>query len=237
MKYNPYYDQEEFQEHKYEDQPTLRLLDWCLGSLSRTRSAWRPQCLRARLRQLLLGPIEADLADLELDLAVRRARSSGDQERVELSLDIGGLIESRATLILPSDRRPGVPTFICLHGHHHEGRRWTVEEGPAAALTRAGYACLSPDVLGLGESRGATENVTRGSITYDLLVHNALLLGWSLNGLRLWVLERWMQEVRHNDRLGEQVSRFACAGFSLGGELALYLSALHTEIEPIYISH
>ena len=237
MKFNPYYDQEEFQRWKYHDQPTLRLLDWSLKRLRQSRSSWSPEQLRAGLRRLLLEQIEIDLADLALDLAVRRVHASDGQERFELSLDLGGLVESRATLIVPPDRRPDAPVFVCLHGHQHEGRQWTVEEGPAAALTRAGYACLAPDVLGLGESRGATEDLTRGGIAYDLLIHDALLLGWSLNGLRLWVLEQWMQQVRQSAELGEEVGRFACAGFSLGGELALFLSALHPEIEPVYISH
>ena len=237
VKFNPYYDQEEFQAYKYYDQPALRLLDWCLGRLQRGRSPWQPERLRARLRRLFLARIEADLADLAIRLAVRDVPSAHGGERFELSLDLGGLIESRATLTLPSGQRPDAPLFLCLHGHQHEGRQWTVTEGPAAALARAGYACLSPDVLGLGESRGATDKVVRGSITYDLLVHDALLLGWSLNGLRLWVLERWMQAIRQSDRLGKRVGRFACAGFSLGGELALYLAALHTGIEPVYISH
>jgi pimeloyl-ACP methyl ester carboxylesterase len=236
VKYNPYYDQVEFQQHKYEDQPTLRLLDWGLERLRQTISSMQPDHLREALRRLLLATVETDLAELELDLRVRRTFSQGQCDGFDLTLDIGGIIDARATLLFPHHRRQGSPVFLCLHGHQHEGRQWTVSAGPAAALTRAGYACLCPDLPGLGESRGATENGARGNITYDLLVHNALLLGWTLNGLRLWILEKWIQEVTAHTLFNQRIDSLACAGFSLGGELALYLGALHSEIEPVYIS-
>ncbi len=236
MNYNPYYDQQDFQQHKYQDQSTLHLLDWGLQRLRQRRSSNRPDHLRESLRRLLLGNLETDLAELRLELSVCHTFSNGSCECFELALDIGSLVNTRATLLFPHDRRPQSPVFICLHGHQLEGRQWTKTAGPAAALSQAGYACLCPDLLGLGESRGVTENITRGNIAYDLLVHDALMLGWNLNGLRLWTLERWMQELGSHDLFSQRLNGLACAGFSLGGELALYLSALHTEIAPVYIS-
>jgi pimeloyl-ACP methyl ester carboxylesterase len=236
MKYNPYYDQEQFQRHKYADQPTLRLLDWGLERLKQRQVQRGPDELRVHLRQLLLTQVENDLVDLQPVMSILQIDMTEGFKRYELAMDLGGLVELRSTLIWPVHRRPGSPVFICLHGHQHEGRQWTIEEGPAAVLSRAGYACFCPDLLGLGENRGVTENAVRGNITYDLLVHNALLLGWSLNGLRLWVIEQWLKAVKDSDCFGEPIRQLACAGFSLGGELALFLSALHTEIEPVYIS-
>ncbi len=45
-----------------------------------------------------------------------------------------------------------------------------------------------------------------------------------------------MREVGAHDMFSQRINGFACAGFSLGGEMALYLGALHTEIAPVYIS-
>jgi hypothetical protein len=237
MKYNPYYDQAEFQQHKYADQPTLHLLDWELERLVERQRQLSPADSRKYLHQILLAQIEADLQDLKTTLSIDHVDTVNGLMRYELTLDLGGVIESRATLLWPISSPHPTPVFICLHGHQHEGRQWTVNNGPAAVLSKAGYVCFCPDVLGLGENRGETENVIRGNISYDLVVHNALLLGWNLNGLRIWVLERWLQALTDCDCfMGGAIHQFACAGFSLGGELALFMSALHTEIEPIYIS-
>lgn len=236
MGYNPYYDQVDFQAHKYEDQPALGLLDWGLRRLVQRRASEPPDDLRAALRQSLLGVVESDLAELPIEFRVGASSRQAECDCWELSLDLGGLVEARATFILPRRRLPRSPLYLCLHGHQHEGRQWTIRAGPAAALTRAGYACLCPDLLGLGETRGDTDNLVRGNITYDLVVHDALMLGWSLNGLRLWTLERWLELVESHAFFGPWTGGIASAGFSLGGELALLLSALDQRIAPLYIS-
>lgn len=237
MNFNPYFNNKEFQKNKYIDQPTLQLLDWAQKRIQAKRSHEKPEALRENLKRLLLDPIEADLAGLDIDMAITGEQSVNDRKNIDLCLNIGQLVESRATLTLPSSRKIDSPVFICLHGHHHEGRHWSLEKGPAAVLSQAGYVCLAPDLLGLGDSRGDTEDTDRSAIAYDLLTHNALLLGWSLNGLRIWTLKQWMRKLKELNTSGFQEKHFACAGFSLGGELALYLSALNPEIEPVYISH
>jgi dienelactone hydrolase len=235
--YDPYYNQEEFQEYKYDDQPTLRLLDWTLKRRQGEKSFQEPGSLRRNIQRFLLHQVEADLAGLEIDLTIAEEHCDNKNKYVELLLNIGHVVEYRATLAIPSNNNINTPVFLCLHGHQHEGRHWTLKKGPGAALTRAGYICLAPDIPGLGDSRGVTENTTRSTITYDLLIHNALLIGWSLNGLRIWVLKQWMHKLKQHKKLGKQVKRFACAGFSLGGELALYLSTIFPGIAPVYISH
>ena len=240
MSWDPYLEREELARHKLTDQPTLRLAEHLREVLAR-RPRLAPEVARATLQQALVGPAVREALDsLPTRLLVRGRQpvaSEPELERWELELDIGdGLLVNRASLLRWRRAPRDHSLMLALHGHQHEGREWTCRDGPARDLIAAGFHCLAPDVLGLGETRGSEGHEARGARAYELLVMDLALLGCTLNGLRVWTLQRWLTEACAAAPL-DLPTRAGVAGFSLGGELALFLAALDPTLSPVAVSH
>ena len=106
-------------------------------------------------------------------------------------------------LVLVPNAPPPYPAVLCLHGHgmskdmlagtprdEAERERMELLRGDfAAKFARAGYLAIAPDAAGFGER---VEDVSLGQTKNNCqhLAVNALSLGMSLQGIRVWEILR-----------------------------------------------
>jgi len=146
-------------------------------------------------------------------------------------------VEVPAYLLVPSGSGP-FPAFVFLHGHgatieqvlgfadpepgtsdgnlaYLRSLRW-VESAP-----QAGYVCLVPEHRGFGALSEAQPGCQHAFL-------NALAFGRTLQGMRVADVIRWIDFLRTRDDV--ERDRIAVGGISLGGELAVLVSAFDTRV-------
>ena len=150
-------------------------------------------------------------------------------------------------LVLVPNAPPPYPTVLCLHGHgmskdilagvprdEAERERMELLRGNfAAKFARAGFLTIAPDAAGFGErieeaSLGQTKN------NCQHLSVNALSLGMSLQGIRVWEILRALDYL--GARPDVQPDRIAVAGLSMGCEHAMYVAALDERVRASVLS-
>ena len=128
---------------------------------------------------------------------------------------------------------PPHPAVLCLHGHgmskdilsgvprdDAERERMELLRGDyAAKFARAGYITISPDAAGFGDRTEKASLEQIGSHCRHLAV-NALSLGMSLQGIRIWEILSVIDYLA--GRTDVDINRIAGAGLSMGCEHLMY---------------
>lgn len=156
-------------------------------------------------------------------------------------------------LIPPKIREDEIQCYLALPGHMGAGKYSVAGcyDIPAAAkqikifhydygmqLARLGYVVLCPDIRGFGERREEAlqseeeSSFINGSCFH--LAHMAEPLGQTVIGMNVWDMMRLLDYVK---KRGEWTQKgVGCIGFSGGGMLSLWLTALEDRIETAFIS-
>ena len=150
-------------------------------------------------------------------------------------------------LVLVPNAPPPYPAVLCLHGHgmskdilagtprdDAERERMELLRGDfAAKFARAGYLTIAPDAAGFGERiEDASLSQTRNNCQH--LAVNALSLGMSLQGIRVWEILRALDYL--SGRPDVQRDRISGAGLSMGCEHLMYVAALDERIRASVLS-
>jgi dienelactone hydrolase len=153
------------------------------------------------------------------------------REKVSYAVEPGERVN--AYLFLPEGeaRRPAV---LCIHQHHREfhlgksepaGLAGDPEQAFALELAGRGYVTLAPDLICFEERR----HPVLGGVDYERFEAMRRLAGGScLQAKMLWDLGRALDYL--TGRKEVDVRRIGCLGHSLGGQEALFLSALDRRI-------
>ena len=142
---------------------------------------------------------------------------------------------------------PPYPAVLCLHGHgmskdivagvprdESESERMIKVRGDfAARFARAGFLTLAPDAAGYGE-RTEEASLDKNSNHCQRLFVNALSLGLSLQGIRVWEVLRALDYL--SERPDVQPKRIAAAGLSMGCEHVMYAAALDDRVSASVLS-
>jgi dienelactone hydrolase len=142
---------------------------------------------------------------------------------------------------------PPYAAVLCLHGHgmskdilagvprdDRERQLVTQHRGDyALKFVRAGFLALAPDAAGYGERTEEGSEGLNPSPCQHLFV-NALSLGISLQGLRVWEFLRALDYLAA--RPDAQSARLAVAGLSMGCEHAMYVAALDRRLKAAVLS-
>lgn len=117
---------------------------------------------------------------------------------------------TKAIVTIPREGSGRYPAVVCIHGHDgHRGIVYdhtSIYRGFGNSLARRGYVTIATDV---GQ-------------------HEVYEQGRTLMGERLWDLVRCVDYLESLPDV--DVSRIACAGLSLGGEMAMWLGAMDERI-------
>ena len=150
-------------------------------------------------------------------------------------------------LVLAPNTPPPHPAVLCLHGHgmskdilagaprdEAERERMELLRGDfAAKFARDGYLAIAPDAAGFGERVEEASLAQAGNNCQHLSV-NALSLGMSLQGIRVWEILRALDYLA--GRPDVLPDRIACTGLSMGCEHAMYVAALDERIRASVLS-
>jgi len=136
-----------------------------------------------------------------------------------------------AYLLIPkSSTSRKFPAALCIHGHHSTKENvagitpspYNINYG--YTLVQGGYIALIPEIR-------YSQDIWR---LEDPIGLNLLLMGKSLTGERLSDLWRCISFLRSHDQVDPD--RIGVVGWSMGGGLALYLSAIDERVKLSYIS-
>jgi dienelactone hydrolase len=169
------------------------------------------------------------------------------RERVEYSVDQN--LRFPAYLLLPKNQKDPLPAVIACPGHGY-GSKDVVGLSPdgktarigssyhkdfAIDLVKRGYVVLVPEVIGFGDRRLAedldkepTENSCYRLATY------LLMLGKTLAGQRVYELQKGIDYLQTRNEV--DVYRVGCMGFSGGGQIAAYTTAVDDRIKAVVVS-
>ncbi|MGA1867492.1 MAG: alpha/beta hydrolase family protein [bacterium] len=142
-----------------------------------------------------------------------------------------GTDTTEAYLLIPGESGSGpYPAILCIHGHHSDKEEVvgiTKSRNNAQfglTLVKNGYCVLAPDIV---ESQDFNRE--------DFLALALIARGASLTSRRLSDLWRCVNYLKNNNKLVDK-ERIGVVGWSMGGGLSLYLSALNTDIRVVYVS-
>jgi dienelactone hydrolase len=138
-------------------------------------------------------------------------------------------LEQEAFMLVPRGVHGLLPAVLCLHGHHvskedvvgHDSLLSGMDYG--ATLAESGVCVLAPDLP------FADDLQQEGHIALNLIME-----GNNLMGLRVSYAEALLDYLLGLPSIDRQ--RVGCAGWSMGGAVAMYLGAVDTHIRATAIS-
>ena len=184
---------------------------------------------RRTLRHLLgRMPARCALAPM----VIERVRFPGGvREKVSYAVERGQ--RACAYLLLPEAPRPR-PAVLCIHQHHREfhlgksepaGLAGNPEQFYALELAGRGYVAFVPDALGFEERQHPALHAQE----YERFEANKRLTeGSCLQAKMLWDLMRGLDYLAARREVDPR--RIGCLGHSLGGQEALFLSAVDRRV-------
>ena len=182
----------------------------------REATHWQEEVRTALLGLLKIEDLVSRRTSIPFERKILREE---DRDRYFLQeLEIGST-EGRiipVVLTVPDESLGPSAAVICIHGHG--GSRYSVHErgsvykGFAAALAESGFVTIAVDV---GQ-------------------HEVYEQGRTLMGERLWDLMRCVDLLVSMDAVDGE--RIGCAGLSLGGEMAMWLSAMDMRVSAVVSS-
>lgn len=160
-------------------------------------------------------------------------------------------------VLIPHHAKPPYRPVIALHGHGRGGAAHvvglTVDKSTQAAetehihlhnydygrqLARHGFLVFVPEQRGFGRRMELHPGMISGTDLWQsscrALAYNALLLGKTLLGLRVWDVMRTLDYI--TSRAEPLVNGVGCIGLSGGGTTTLYSAALDKRISVAVIS-
>ena len=234
----------------YENQP--RRLAFRASSLVEWQ-AWR-DTLRAKLVELLGGfPLERSPLN---PLVLETSREEGYRlEKVAFESEPG--LHVPCYVLIPDQAVPPYRPVIAIHGHgsgganYLIGRAWdeatrseeleiirTHNHDYARQLALRGFMVFVPVQRGLGErlenQPGLNNWRGAGLSSCRVLSYNAMLLGKTLLGMRVWDIIRTIDYIR--SRSEPMIEGLGCLGFSGGATSTLFTTALEPRITVAVVS-
>jgi dienelactone hydrolase len=227
-----------------------------LAFRARTREEWKTwrHVLQAKVSELL-GGFPAEPVALDATLLESHQEDGYRLEKVAFQSEPGLYIP--CYVLTPDHGEPPYRPVIAVHGHGTGGAAYVIgrvldEETRTSEealiqtqnhdygrqLARHGFMVFVPVQRGLGERletepwtikwEGASQSSCRP------LAFNAMLLGKTLLGLRVWDLMRTVDYIRN--RPEPMVPGLGCVGFSGGGTTTLFAAALDSRITVPVVS-
>ncbi len=207
---------------------------------------WRKAALE-RLREILTFPAIAPYAwrDAPSPIITDRAVEE-DHTRERVLIPTLDRLWMPCFLLIPHGPAPH-PAVLCLHGHGMSkhilaGVPRTASEQElintlrgdyALKFVRAGFLTLVPDAAGYGERTEEKTEAGGGGACQHIFV-NALSLGLSLQGIRVWECLKALEYLIA--RPDVQTERVAAAGLSMGCEHSMYVAALDDRVQAAVLS-
>ncbi|PDO11631.1 MAG: dienelactone hydrolase [Candidatus Reconcilbacillus cellulovorans] len=199
-----------------------------------------PGELRQRLAEAL-GDFPEREEPLDPVVLERTACDGYIRERVEFGTGDG--LRLPAYVLVPAERPGPFPAVLALHGHGFGSREalglnvdgsertgnFGIHRRFAVELVRRGLLVVAPEMAGFGDRRleaDVQEGPDRSSCA-TLAVH-LLMYGKTLAGLRVFEARRSIDYML--ERPDVDGNRIGCIGFSGGGLVAAYASALDSRI-------
>lgn len=209
-----------------------------------TFPARRPM-LKQRLAEAL-GSFSEASPDLHPVTLERTECTDHVRERVEFGTLEG--LRVPAYVLIPRGRSGRLPAVLALHGHGY-GSREIVGLSPdgstdnlanpgihgnyALELVRRGMLVIAPEIIGFGD-RQLAEHKQAGKPSCFTLAAHLLLYGKTLAGLRVHEVLRAVDYLLTREEADP--ARVGCIGFSGGGLVGAYASALDERFRATVLS-
>ncbi len=162
------------------------------------------------------------------DLTIMEEKDMGSYTRRLLRFRWQGF-SHEAYLLVPNQQEEKTAAILAIHGHHTTKEdvvgirrsRFGVDFG--LRFVKSGFCVLAPDIPFSGDL--AVE---------DHVALNLIMTGANLTGMRVSYLQALLEYLCSLTFVDPK--RVGCAGWSMGGGLAMYLSAVATRVKVVAIS-
>lgn len=214
---------------------------------------WQQQ-LREKILGLL-GEFPAEKCALDVRMIESISEGTIRRDKIVLQTQLGEYMP--CYVLTPLENNAPHPTIIALHGHGTWGARSLIgaaESGRerefinnfhidyAYQLALKGFKVFVPALRGFGERMEDEPDVVREKLVGDEMWHsscrvlsvNAMMAGKTLLGLRLWDVMRLIDYTQSCEDV--KVGGLGCVGFSGGGTLGMYATAMSEKITCAYLS-
>jgi dienelactone hydrolase len=227
-----------------------------LAFRARTRDEWAEwrHALSGKLVELL-GGFPSDRPRLNAVLLETREEADFRLEKVAFQSEPG--VDVPCRVLIPRHVAPPYRPVIALHGHGTGGAAHLfgaiVNEATRAGeeayirslnydygrqLGRQGFMVFAPEQRGFGERTETGLEVTGGQgmaqSSCRAISLNAMLLGKTTIGLRVWDVMRTVDYIR--SRPEPMVAGIGCLGLSAGGTTTLFATAVEPRITAAVVS-
>lgn len=205
----------------------------------KTPGEWKAAQERTRQR---LGQIFGELPQK----TPLHARTVGKLEREAYTIE-KVIFESQpgyyitANLYVPRGRKHPMPGIIFPCGHSDMGKAYEPYQLSGAGFAVKGYVVLVFDPMGQGERSEYWDPGTKkhlvglGVAQHHYVRQPALLVDWTLTGLRLWDGIRAVDYLETRPEVDR--NKLAAVGCSGGGQMAWYVTAVDERIKVCAVSH
>jgi len=168
--------------------------------------------LRSKLFHILkMDDLLANRESIILNPKEILSEDKGDYVLKEIEFNSTKDRRIRVIFTIPSKTKGTLPAVVCIHGHNGTSRivydKTSIYKGFAAELAAKNYVTIAPVVS----------------------QHEVYEEGRILMGERLWDLIRCIDFLESLAKVDK--NRIGCAGLSLGGEMAMWLSAMDDRIQ------
>lgn len=162
------------------------------------------------------------------EVAILGEKDMGSYVKRHLRFHWEGL-SFEAFLLLPHEVSGTMAAILALHGHHTSKEALTGEKPSrfgvdyGLRLVKAGFCVLVPEIL-------FSEDIN----VEDHVGLNLIMAGTSLNGMRVSYLDALLDYLSSLPFIDPE--RLGCIGWSMGGGLAMHLSAVDKRVKVVAIS-
>lgn len=146
-----------------------------------------------------------------------------------------------ANLYIPKGRPFPLPGIVFPCGHSDNGKGYDSYQQSGSGFALKGYIVLVFDPMGQGErseywDAARQQHLVRLGVTQHHYVRQpALLVDWTLTGLRLWDGIRAVDYLASRPEVNRD--KLAAVGCSGGGQMAWYITAVDERIKVCAVSH
>jgi len=146
-----------------------------------------------------------------------------------------------ANLYIPKDRKFPIPGVVLTCGHSDNAKAYGEYQMTCSGLASKGYIVLIFDPIGQGERSEYFDAGTKKPLVHMSVDQHhyvgcpALLVNWSLSGLRIWDAIRAVDYLVSRPEVDK--NKLASVGQSGGGQMALLITAVDERIKVCVASH